>query len=107
MRAQANLLNLQDRNVYDPSLRTIESSYYDTGEYHAAYLSHSVFCSSQNIYNLLTMLIWLDSLRSGSPYDGNSQIPFKSPLPPRIKPRHQAFMDVPKCSGCIGRAIEV
>ncbi|KAJ2956796.1 hypothetical protein NQZ79_g7386 [Umbelopsis isabellina] len=77
-RAQANLLNLQDRTIQDPSLRTLESSYSD-----------------------------IDSLRSGSPYDDHRQIPIKSLLPPRIKPRHQAFMDVPKCSGCIGRAIEI
>ncbi|KAG2177362.1 hypothetical protein INT43_008019 [Umbelopsis isabellina] len=76
-RAQANLLNLQDRTIHDPSLRTIESSYSD-----------------------------IDSLRSSSPYDDHRHSPIKPLLPPRIKPRHQAFMDVPKCSGCIGRAVE-
>ncbi|CAO3678049.1 unnamed protein product [Umbelopsis vinacea] len=48
----------------------------------------------------------LGSERSSSSFD--IYRPFtSSSLPPRIKPRHQPFMDVPKCSGCLGRAVEV
>ncbi|CAO3658133.1 unnamed protein product [Umbelopsis ramanniana] len=76
-RARASLLNLQERAIHDPSLRNFEPS-----------------------YNAI------DSERSSESFDSYRQL-INSSLPPRIKPQHQAFMDVPKCSGCLGGAVEV
>ncbi|KAI9288576.1 hypothetical protein BC943DRAFT_357443 [Umbelopsis sp. AD052] len=77
-RARASLLNLQERAIQDPSLRNFEPS-----------------------FNAI------DSGRSSASFDDTYRQFISSSLPPRVKPQHQAFLDVPKCSGCLGRAVEV
>ncbi|KAI8582826.1 hypothetical protein K450DRAFT_224993 [Umbelopsis ramanniana AG] len=77
-RARASLLNLQERAIQDPSLRNFDPS------------SNAI-----------------DSGRSSASFDDSYRQLISSSLPPRVKPQHQAFMDVPKCSGCLGRAVEV
>lgn len=54
----------------------------------------------------LTLSSCSDSERSSESFDSYRQL-INTSLPPRIKPQHQAFMDVPKCSGCLGGAVEV